>query len=69
MKIQQIGMIEINLKKILATVSSKKFNYKNKIGKRKYNEINDLIDKIKNNTISETLAKQHLNALDEIKKK
>ena len=29
----------------------------------------DLINKIKNNTISETLAKQHLNALDEIKKK
>ena len=28
-----------------------------------------MINKIKNNTISETLAKQHLSGLDEIKKK
>ena len=63
MKIQQIGMIKISLKKyqLLLTV--------NKIGKLKYNKINDLINKIENNTISETLAKQHLNALSEIKKK
>ena len=63
MKIQQIGMIKISLKKyqLLLTV--------NKIVKLKYNKINDLINKIENNTISETLAKQHLNALSEIKKK
>ena len=66
---QQIGMTKINLKKILSTVSSNKFNYENNIGKLKYNEINDLINKIENNTIRETFAKQHLNALDEIKKK
>ena len=45
-------------KKILATVSSNKFNHKNKIGKFRYNDINELINNIRNNTISETLAKK-----------
>ena len=39
-----------------------------KIGKLKFNDINNLINDIKNNTISEALAKQKLNALNEIKK-
>ena len=47
MKIQQIHMININLKKILATVKTNNFNHKNKIGKLKFNDINDLINSIK----------------------
>ena len=58
MKIQQIGLIKNKFKKILAIVSSKKFNHKNKIGKLKYNDIIKLINNINNNTISETLAKK-----------
>ena len=52
--------------KILTTIDSNKFNHKNKIGKLKFNDINDLINNIKYNTISEALAKQKLNALNEI---
>ena len=55
-------------KKILTTIDSNNFNHKNKIGKLKFNDINNLINNIKNNTITETDAKQKLNALDEIKK-
>ena len=44
-------------KKILATVKINKFSHKNKIGKLKFNGINNLINKIKNNTISEAHAK------------
>ena len=55
-------------KKVLATARSNNFNHKNKIGKLKFNDINDLINNIKNNTIGEALAKQKLNALNEIKK-
>ena len=54
-------------KKIFAIVNSNKFNHKNKIGKFKYNDIIKLINNI-NNTISETLAKENLNALNKIKK-
>ena len=54
--------------KILTTIDSNKFNHKNKIGKLKFNDINNLINNIKNNTISEADAKQKLNALDKIKK-
>ena len=53
---------------ILTTIDSNKFNHKNKIGKLKFNDINNLVNSIKNNTISETYAKQKLNALNEIKK-
>ena len=53
---------------ILAIVNSDKFNHKNKIGNLKYNDIIKLINNINNNTISETLAKENLNALNEIKK-
>ena len=55
-------------KKILAIVDSNTFNYKNKIGKFKYSDINGLINNIKNNTISEILAKKNLNALSKVKK-
>ena len=50
-------------KKILTTIDSNNFNHKNKIGKLKFNNINNLINNIKNNTISEALAKQKLDAL------
>ena len=39
--------------KILATIDNSNFNHKNKIGKLKLNEINDFINSIKGNTISE----------------
>ena len=55
-------------KKILAIVNSNKFNHKNKIGKFKYNDIKDLVNNIKNNTISEIDAKEDLNTLIKIKK-
>ena len=45
-------------KKILAIVDSNKFNHKSKIGKFKYNDINNLIKNINNNTISEILAQK-----------
>ena len=45
---------------ILTTIDSSKFNHKNKIGKLKFNDINNLISSIKNNTISVALAKQNL---------
>ena len=53
---------------ILSTIDSNNFNHKNKIGKLKFNDINNLINNIKNNTIREALAKQKLDALNEIKK-
>ena len=61
-------MIKTNLKKILTTLDSNNFNHKNKIGKFKFNNINNLINNIKNNKISDTLAKQKLDALNEIRK-
>ena len=45
-------------KKILAIVDSNKFSHKNKIGKFKYNDINDLVNNINKNKISEILAKK-----------
>ena len=62
-------MVNTNkFKIIITTIDSNKFNHKNKIGKLKFNDINNLINSIKNNTISEALAKQKLDALNEIKK-
>ena len=55
-------------KEILAIIDSNKFNYKNKIGEFKYIDIKDLVNNIRNNTISEIDAKKDLNALNEIKK-
>ena len=45
-------------KNILAIIDSNKFNYKNKIGEFKYTDIKDLVNNIKNNTISEIDAKK-----------
>ena len=54
-------------KNILAIIDSNKFNYKNKIGEFKYTDIKDLVNNIRNNTISEIPAKKDLNILNEIK--
>ena len=53
---------------ILTTIDSNNFNHKNKIGKLKFNDINSLINNIKNNTISEADAKKKINKLNKIKK-
>ena len=54
-------------KEILAIIDSSKFNYKNKIGEFKYTGIKNLVNNIKNDTISEIDAKKDLNALNKIK--
>ena len=54
-------------KEILAIIDSNKFNYKNKIGEFKYIDIKDLVNKIRNNKISEINVKKDINALNEIK--
>ena len=54
--------------KILATIDNNNFNHKNKIGKLKFNDINELINSIKGNTISEADTKKKINELNEIKK-
>ena len=55
-------------KKIFTAIDSNGFNHKSKIDKLRFNDINNLINDIKDNTISEALAKQKQNALNEIKK-
>ena len=55
-------------KKILTTIDSNKFNHKNKVGKLKFCDINNLVNSINNNTISEAHAKQKLDALNEVRK-
>ena len=55
-------------KKILTAIDSNAFNHKNKIGKLRFNDINNLVNNIKNNTISEVDAKKKINELNEIKK-
>ena len=55
-------------KKILTTTDRIKLNHKNKVGKLKFNDINNLVNSINNNKISEALAKQNLHALKEIRK-
>ena len=54
-------------KKILAIIVSNKFSHKNKIAEFKYIDIKDLVNNIKNNTISEIDAKKSLNALNKTK--
>ena len=54
-------------KEILTIIDNNKFNYKNKIGEFKYTDIKDLVNNIRNNTISEIDAKKDLNKLNEIK--
>ena len=51
-------------KKLFAIIDSNKFNYKNKIGEFKYINIKDLVNNIKNNTISEISVKKGLNKLN-----
>ena len=54
-------------KKFFKTIiGSSKFCYKNEIGGFKYIDIQDLVNNIKNNTISEIDAKKSLNALNRI---
>ena len=53
--------------KILAIIDSNKFGYNNKIGEFKYIGIKDLVNNIRNNTISEIDAKKGLNTLNKIK--
>ena len=53
---------------ILATIDNNNFNHKIKIGKLKFNDINDLVNSIKGNTISKADTKKKLNELNEIKK-
>ena len=53
--------------KILTTIDSNKFNHKNKIGKLKFSDTNDLINNIKINAISEANAKKKINELKKIK--
>ena len=48
-------------------MTATKFNYKKKIGEFKYTDIKDLVNNIRNNTISEIDAKKDLNTLNEIK--
>ena len=54
-------------KKIVTIIGSNKFGHKNKIGEFKYIDIKDLVNNIKNNTVSEIDAKKSLNALNKIK--
>ena len=54
--------------KILATIDKSNFNYKNKVGKLNFSDINDLINSIKGNTVSEADTKKKINELNEIKK-
>ena len=55
-------------KKILTIIDNNGFNHKNKIGKLRFKDINNLIINIKNNTISEADTKKKINKLNEIKK-
>ena len=66
--IKSLNWIDKNkFKEILAIIDSNEFNYKNKIGEFKYIDIKDLVNNIRNNTISEISAKKGLNTLNEIK--
>ena len=54
-------------KEILTITDSNKFGHKNKIGGFKYIDIKDLVDNIKDNTISEIDANKRLNTLNKVK--
>ena len=54
-------------KNILAIINSNKFNYRHKIGEFNYIDMKDLINNIKNNTISKISAKKGLNTLNKLK--
>ena len=59
--------LNTNLNKILTTIENNNFNHKNKIGKFKFGDINNLISTIKNNTVSEADTKKKTNELNKIK--
>ena len=61
------GIDKNNFKEILTIINNNKFGNKNKIGDFKYIAIKDLVDNIKDNTISEIDAKKRLNTLNIIK--
>ena len=52
------------LKEIFTIIDSNKFGHKNKIGDFKYIDIKDLVNNIKDNTISKIDAKKRLNTLN-----
>ena len=56
-------------KEILAIIDSNKFNYKNKIGEFKYIDIKDLVNNVRDNTISEISAKKRFKCIKRIKKR
>ena len=67
-EIKSLNWLDKNkFKEILAIIDSNEFHYKNKIGEFKYIDIKDLVDNIRNNTISEIDATKGLNTLNEIK--
>ena len=53
---------------MLATIDNSNFNHKNKIVKLKFNDINNLINGIKGNAISEADTKKKINELNKIKR-
>ena len=53
---------------ILATIDNNNINHENKISKLKFSDINNLINGIKGNTISEADTEKLINELNEIKK-
>ena len=55
------------LKNILAIINSNKFSCNNKIVEFNYIDIKNLVNNIRNNTISKISAKKDLNTLNEIK--
>ena len=67
-EIKSLNWLDKNkFKEILTIIDSNKFGHKNKIGDFKYIDIKDLVNNIKDNTISEIDAKKHLNTLNIIK--
>ena len=63
-EIKSLNWLDKNkFKEILTIIDTNKFGHKNKIGKFKYIDIKDLVNNIKDDTISEIDAKKRLNTL------
>ena len=61
-EIKSLNWLDKNkFKEILTIIDSNKFGHKNKIGDFKYIDIKDLVNNIKDNTISKIDAKKCLN--------
>ena len=54
-------------KEIWTIIDSNKFGHKNKTGEIKYIDINDLVNNIEDNAVSEIDAKECLNTFQKIK--